>query len=80
MVNNPTVKIQEESQFYQMSDFGADIGGYLGLLMGASVFTLYSVCEALVVKMMKHFRRKSSSNSKIHGRIAGKSEKKLDHA
>lgn len=54
-INNPVVRIQEESEFYQMSDFVADFGGYLGLLMGASVLTFYNICEAVAIKVMRHF-------------------------
>ena len=59
-INNPVLTVQEEAKFYQMSDFIADFGGYMGLLLGASCFTFYELGEAFAKKFTS-----SSSQKKI---------------
>ena len=38
-----------------------DIGGSLGLFVGASVLTLFEMLDAIVVNFLKHRRQKSDS-------------------
>jgi hypothetical protein len=39
--NSPSIQTIEEIYLYTGADLFADIGGYLGLLLGISVFTVY---------------------------------------
>ena len=41
LMTDSSVKVIEEHLLYDWSNFVADIGGYLGLLLGVSVLTLY---------------------------------------
>ena len=46
--SSPTIQTIEEIYLYTGSDLLADIGGYLGLLLGVSAFTLYTAMEDLL--------------------------------
>ena len=46
--SSPTIQTIEEIYLYTGSDLLADIGGYLGLLLGVSAFTLYTAVEDLL--------------------------------
>ena len=43
LIHGRETKIEEETQqyLYKMSNFVADVGGYMGLLLGVSFFTIY---------------------------------------
>ena len=43
--SSPTIQTIEEIYLYTGSDLLADIGGYLGLLLGVSAFTVYTAFE-----------------------------------
>ena len=57
-MDSPIVTVQEEAKFYQMSDLIADAGGYMGLLLGASVFTFFELFEAFAQKFSRKWERK----------------------
>ena len=40
-VNDGVIDVLEEKPLYDSNNFVADVGGYLGLLLGASVLTIY---------------------------------------
>ena len=40
-VNDGVIEVLEEKPLYNVNNFIADVGGYLGLLLGASVLTIY---------------------------------------
>lgn len=41
IVNDGVIEVLEEKPLYNGNDFVADVGGYLGLLLGASILTIY---------------------------------------
>ena len=47
-MNEPLTVILEEFLVHELSDLVADLGGYLGLLLGASLYTIYEVVEVFV--------------------------------
>ena len=49
-LDDPIIPLTEEFIVYKMADFLADFGGYLGLLIGASAFTIYEGFEILLAK------------------------------
>ena len=50
-MDDPIIPLTEEFIVYKFSDFLADFGGYLGLLLGASAFTIYEGFEILLAKL-----------------------------
>lgn len=52
-VRKPSVEVQEENLLYDGSNFLADVGGFLGLLLGMSC---YSGINAMMQVASKHFR------------------------
>lgn len=44
-VRDTTIQISEEKLLYDETNFIADVGGYLGLLLGVSAVTLYEWAE-----------------------------------
>ncbi len=61
------IPVTTEVYMYQINDFLADVGGYLGLLIGASVLTLveYFISAAEFAKR-KLGGGRSSENRKSH--------------
>ena len=55
-MNEPLTEVQEEFLIYEISDLVADLGGYLGLLLGASLYTIYELSEMLVEKFASQGR------------------------
>ena len=47
------VKLSKEIHVYDVGSLVGDIGGYLGLFLGASALSLFEVAEALVNKVWK---------------------------
>ena len=45
---------REEEQYviYDTDSFFADVGGYMGLLLGSSLFSLYNEIEALMKRLL----------------------------
>ena len=66
-MDSPVVTVQEEAKFYQMSDLIADAGGYMGLLLGASVFTFYELFDAFVKKFIRKERECRGGKSTTPG-------------
>ena len=48
---NLQVTVQEDYQIYPIDSFFADVGGYLGLLLGASMFSLIESSIDVLEKM-----------------------------
>ena len=49
-----TSYVQEEQYFiYDINSFIADVGGYMGLLLGSSILSLYYEVESLMVTLFK---------------------------
>ena len=46
-----TYDVREEYIVYDTSNFIADVGGYLGLLMGHSILSIYYLCTGWLAKM-----------------------------
>lgn len=45
--------VLEEVQLFTPHSFVAEVGGFLGLLLGASMYTVAQLGETLVVKALK---------------------------
>lgn len=54
-MNDPVVTTQTEVALYGFWDLVADIGGYLGLLLGASFLTIYELAEELFYKVASRY-------------------------
>jgi len=55
----------ENKRFYaqQNSPLSADVGGMMGLFLGASIFTILEVATKLSKKLYKHSKKKESVTS-----------------
>ena len=54
---------REQYVIYDTNSFIADVGGYMGLLLGCSLMSLYNDIEALFKKLLvKPFLRKTRKN------------------
>ena len=72
----------ERKQFliYDLTNFIADFGGYLGLLLGCSLLTFYDLGKAWISRLcqwMKHIRDRGTNNSALHGRSFKNSARNL---
>ena len=47
-LSSKDVKVTEEVELYNLSKFIADFGGYLGLLLGASLITFFDGCVLFI--------------------------------
>jgi hypothetical protein len=45
--------VQEEYELYPIESFIADVGGYLGLLLGASILSLVEYSTDIIRKLTK---------------------------
>ena len=54
-VQDPKVETVSEQYLYDFNNLLADAGGYLGLLMGASLLTFYEVAADLMEKIVQKF-------------------------
>ena len=50
-ITQPSFEEKEQYVIYDIDSFFADIGGYMGLLLGCSLMSLYSELEALLKKL-----------------------------
>jgi hypothetical protein len=46
------VNVMQEISLYGLSNFIADFGGYLGLLLGASLITIYEEIVSVIKSML----------------------------
>lgn len=58
--NQGEYDLWEEYYIYNWGSFIADIGGYLGLLLGCSVSSMYHMTTPLLIKKMKGLAKKLS--------------------
>jgi hypothetical protein len=66
----PDVKIYSYFQLYTSDNLLADIGGYLGLFLGLSVYSLFEVIEAILERLEKREDNKMKSKNDVE--MAGK--------
>ena len=53
----------EEYYIYNWGSFIADVGGYLGLLLGSSALSMYHIITPLFIKQMKWLASKSTETN-----------------
>ena len=58
-------EIISEALDYEFIDFLSDIGGYLGLFIGASILSLYEVSINFLLKLITRFKSRFSNSSRI---------------
>ncbi len=51
--------VYKHSLSYQFSNFIADFGGYLGLLLGASLISIYDCFVGVLEDMLKRLRKRA---------------------
>lgn len=59
------MKIYSYFQIYTEDNLVADIGGYLGLFLGLSVFSLFEILETLIEKVEKKEDDKNKAKDEI---------------
>ena len=60
IMSDSTYKEEEQYVIYDMNSFVADVGGYMGLLLGSSLLSLYHEIEAVLTKTIcRPFRGKT---------------------
>ncbi|TRY76680.1 hypothetical protein TCAL_16979 [Tigriopus californicus] len=52
----PEIVVETENLAYDLNDLIGDIGGYLGLLLGASVLTIWDICSKFLSLMCDYSR------------------------
>ena len=52
IIEDSTYKEEEQYIIYDMNSFIADVGGYMGLLLGSSLLSLYNEIESLFRKLI----------------------------
>ena len=57
--------LNEEYLVYDYNNFIADIGGYLGLLLGHSIFSIYSMSADWITKPIRTIKKWLSPGSKM---------------
>ena len=50
-VKDPFMTVMEETPIYDINNFIADVGGYLGLLLGASILAIFDVVADVTMSM-----------------------------
>ncbi len=58
------VKVNKDIPLYTFTSFVADFGGYLGLLLGASLLSIFDDVVKSIVKLFSHIGK--SSRSRLH--------------
>ena len=48
-MRKPATEVHEQQFIYGVQNLIADIGGYLGLLLGLSIFTIYQIMISFLV-------------------------------
>ena len=61
----PDVKIYSYFQIYTGDNLVADIGGYLGLFLGLSVYSLFELIESVLNKLDKKEDQKTKQRNDI---------------
>ena len=62
-----SLEVYQQEFLYGANNFIADVGGYLGLLLGVSIFSFYQVLVSTFEKLLgKSKNKKTGSLSKIH--------------
>ena len=70
-MNDPVVTTQTEVLLYGLPDVVADVGGYLGLLLGASVLTIYELVESFSIRVAKRYAGpKGTAVQSLQGAVA----------
>ena len=54
---------------YTYADMFADFGGYMGLLLGGSIVSMFDLISHLAVKLIQFLKRKSHFGEKTHPTI-----------
>ena len=57
----PDLKVYSYFQVYTSDNLIADIGGYLGLFLGLSVFSLFEIIEAILEKIKTNDEKKNNN-------------------
>ena len=52
--------LREEYYIYNWGSFIADVGGYLGLLLGSSALSMYHIITPLLIKQMRRLAKKTT--------------------
>ena len=63
--NGVPLSVENEEPAYVFSSFLADFGGYLGLLLGASLLSIYDTMMLYVDLLFSKVRKKTTSNNKL---------------
>ena len=50
---------------YDLNDYIADVGGYLGLLIGQSLFTMYVMAEEWMKRRMRRKKGKEMAHKSV---------------
>ena len=50
---------------YDLNDYIADVGGYLGLLIGQSMFTMYVMAEEWMKRRMRRKKGKKMAHKSV---------------
>ena len=60
------IRVVTEEMIYTYADLIADFGGYLGLLLGASIMSMYDIIAQIGVNIKQQFinRKKQGYNNK----------------
>ena len=54
------IEVQKESLVYDYQDLLADFGGYLGLLLGVSMLSIYDYALELFIKIFQILKRQEA--------------------
>ena len=57
-ISDEMIPVTEERKFYTTDNFIADVGGYLGLLLGASVLALFDFIVDLIKAVLRKFSKR----------------------
>ena len=64
-MNSPNSEVKTEFLVYGRNDFTADVGGYLGLLLGHSVLSFYDGFISLATKLWAKVEKKFIKKDQI---------------
>ena len=57
-----TLEVSQQEFLYGPSNFIADVGGYLGLLLGVSIFSFYQEISSLIEKLFNKMKKTPQKN------------------
>ncbi len=69
---DPVVKMYSYHYLYTWSDFLADLGGYLGLFLGLSVFSVVEILERTTKRRRRRRRREKLRMEAVQGLVETK--------